>query len=80
MHNLHVLRTDLPPDDLPHLAADSLVVDTRSPEIESLAYLPTLEDGATESLTVDLAPGGYLLICNATSHYARGMWAELSVG
>jgi uncharacterized cupredoxin-like copper-binding protein len=79
MHNLHVLRTDLPPDDLPHQRANALIVDVESPQIEDVGWIPTLDDGARESLTLDLAPGAYVLICNLNTHYARGMWARLSV-
>lgn len=78
-HNLHVLRTDLPVGKLPHSSVQ-FTVDVEAPGIEVLGSIPELADGARESLTVDLESGTYALICNLPSHYARGMWAELSVG
>ena len=35
--------------------------------------------GSRASLTVDLAPGTYLAICNLPLHYGSGMWAYLTV-
>lgn len=34
---------------------------------------------SSASLTVDLAPGTYLVICNLPDHYAQGMWTYLTV-
>jgi len=38
-----------------------------------------LDPGKSGSLTLNLAPGTYLLICNVPGHYAAGMWTELTV-
>jgi uncharacterized cupredoxin-like copper-binding protein len=38
-----------------------------------------LPPNASEQLTVNLAPGTYLLICNIPGHYAAGMATPLSV-
>jgi len=38
-----------------------------------------LDAGKSGSLTVDLAPGKYVLICNVPGHYAAGMWATFTV-
>jgi uncharacterized cupredoxin-like copper-binding protein len=77
-HELSVLRTDLPAEELPENTLE-FVVEVEAPGIEVIGSTPVLEEGATESLTLDLEPGPYVLICNLTSHYARGMWAEFSV-
>ena len=77
-HNLEVLRTDLPAGDLP-VSDLNFSVEVEAPGIEVLGSTPPLQEGATESLTVNLEPGPYVLICNLTSHYQRGMWAEISV-
>lgn len=77
-HELSVLRTDLPAAHLPQNTTE-FVVEVDAPEIEVLGSTPPLEAGAQESLTIDLEPGPYVLICNLTSHYARGMWAEITV-
>ena len=42
-------------------------------EVENL-----VPDGRS-TLTVDLSPGTYLVICNLPGHYARGMSAVLTV-
>lgn len=77
-HELSVLRTDLPAGDLPQNDLE-FVVDVESSGIEVLGSTPVLERGIRGSLTVDLESGSYVLICNLTSHYQRGMWAEFSV-
>ncbi len=47
-----------------------------------LTLIDEVEDivvGTTTSLTVDLEPGTYLVICNLPGHYALGMTIELVV-
>jgi uncharacterized cupredoxin-like copper-binding protein len=77
-HNFEVLRTDLPAGDLP-VSDLNFAVEVEAPGIESSGSVLPLPDGASESLTVTLESGTYVLICNLTSHYQRGMWAKLSV-
>jgi len=77
-HELSVLRTDLPAEELPENTVE-FVVEVEAPGIEVIGSTPVLEEEATESLMLDLEPGPYVLICNLTSHYARGMWAQFSV-
>lgn len=38
-----------------------------------------LEPGASESYTVDMEPGKYILICNIPGHYSSGQWVEFTV-
>ena len=73
-HAFSVLRTDLPPDQLP--LTDSGQADTLAPGIELV-----LADGIGSYRTVeaDLKPGSYVLICNDSAHYAAGMRAGLTV-
>jgi len=77
-HNFEVLRSDLPAGDLP-VSNLNFSVEVETPGIEVLGSTPPLQEGANESLTVNLEPGPHVLICNLTSHYMRGMWAEISV-
>jgi uncharacterized cupredoxin-like copper-binding protein len=81
-HEFVVIRTDLASDALP-------VEDGRVPEdeVDLLAEIEPFAAGSTGSLTVDLEPGSYVLICNITheehgeleSHYELGMHAPLVV-
>lgn len=68
--------------------------DLTAPEIEVLGSIEPLEEGQTDSLTLELETGHYVLICNlvdfefdqadnvtevADSHYERGMRTDFSV-
>jgi uncharacterized cupredoxin-like copper-binding protein len=59
------------------LPVHSSVADTTG-----LDLLDEVEDvlpGTTATLTLDLAPGTYLVICNLPDHYEHGMWQYLTV-
>jgi uncharacterized cupredoxin-like copper-binding protein len=73
-HAFSVLRTDLPPDQLP--LTDSGQADTLAPGIE-LVLAEGI--GGDRSVEADLKPGSYVLICNDSAHYAEGMRAGLTV-
>ena len=73
-HALSVLRTDLPPDQLPTFGAAN--VDINDERVELVAYEgPWGETGSGSRVRVEvqLEPGAYALICNLGGHYARGM-------
>jgi uncharacterized cupredoxin-like copper-binding protein len=82
-HEFVVVKTDLDPLALPTDATGAVVEDspglTVSGEVEDLAV------GATENLTVDLAAGKYVLICNIydetekEAHYKLGMVVAFTV-
>jgi uncharacterized cupredoxin-like copper-binding protein len=38
-----------------------------------------MQPNAEKTITLDLKPGVYLLICNVPGHYAAGMWTPLTV-
>ena len=83
IHEFVVLKTDLEPDALPTVADGS--VDEGSEDIEVLGEIEDLPVGETQSLTVTLTSGSYVLICNiydATedeAHYAEGMSTAFTV-
>ncbi len=59
-----------------------LPVESNVAVTEGLDLVDEVEDvvpGATASLTVDLEPGAYLVICNLPGHFANGMVALLTV-
>ncbi len=76
IHEFVVFRTDLAADALP-TGADGDVA-----EGDSFAPVYEIEDiasGARPNLTVDLAAGNYVVICNVPAHYRQGMYASLTV-
>ena len=76
LHNLRVIRTDLAADDLP-LSGPG--VDEAAAELELVAGSADISSGGTESLSVELAPGSYVLICNVPGHYLSGMQVGFEV-
>jgi uncharacterized cupredoxin-like copper-binding protein len=73
-HELVVFATDL--------AEDALPVDGSTVTEGNLDLVDEVEDiapGVGTSLTVDLEPGSYVVICNVEGHYTAGMHAALTV-
>ena len=77
LHELAIIRTDLPPDDLP--IRDGSWVDEEAPGMELIAELEHSAPGREKELTADLEPGSYVLISNVEGDYQLGMFAELEV-
>ncbi len=44
-----------------------------------IGEVPETEIGATGSVTLSMAPGTYMLLCNLPGHYAMGMWTLITV-
>lgn len=74
IHEFVVVKTDLKANALP-VADNKIDESTLTPvdEIEDIAA------GATPTLTVNLAAGHYVLLCNIETHYAQGMHADFDV-
>ena len=73
-HEFVVFTTDL--------AQDALPVDGSTVTEGNLDLVDEVEDiapGVGTSLTVDLEPGSYVVICNIEGHYTAGMHAALTV-
>ena len=73
-HEFVVLSTDV-------LAADLPIVNDEVNE-EDYVVIDEIEDlppGETGTLTVDLAPGHYALICNLKGHMRMGMYTDITV-
>jgi uncharacterized cupredoxin-like copper-binding protein len=77
VHEFVVFKTDLAPDKLP------LVSGAVDEEGEGVTHIDEVEDiavDATETLSVSLEAGKYVVICNVPGHYVAGMHAPLTVG
>jgi len=83
VHELVVVKTELEPDALPSLADGS--VDEAGEGVEVIDEIEDIPVGETQSLTVDLEAGAYVLICNiydeaeAEAHYVEGMYTAFTV-
>jgi len=73
-HEFVIVKTDLKADSLP--VADDEVDESA---FEPVDEIEDIEAGATPTLAVDLQPGHYVILCNLTSHYQKGMHADFDV-
>ncbi len=48
-------------------------------QVRMLGETEEIEPNAEKTISLDLKPGFYLLICNVPGHYAAGMWTPLTV-
>jgi uncharacterized cupredoxin-like copper-binding protein len=73
-HELVVLKTDLAADKLP-------IKNGQVPEshFKKIGEAEDMAPGKNRRLTLKLAPGRYVLICNKPGHYAMGMHTSFVV-
>jgi uncharacterized cupredoxin-like copper-binding protein len=76
-HEFVVLKSDLPADQLP--TTDEGTVDEKAEGLEDVDEVEDLAAGSSQTLTANLDPGNYVVICNLPGHYQQGMNAELTV-
>jgi uncharacterized cupredoxin-like copper-binding protein len=74
-HDLWIIKTDLDPSHLP--TKGNQVVAEEAGEL--VARTDRFSPGETKELTLELAPGDYVLLCNVPGHYASGMVSSFSV-
>ncbi len=83
VHEIVVMKTDLAPDALPTVADGS--VDEEGVGIEVIGEIEEIAVDGEEELTLELAPGKYVLLCNiydaeeVEAHYAEGMRTAFTV-
>lgn len=77
IHEFVVFKTDLAADALP--TDDAGDVDEHGEGVTIIDEVEDIEGGASESLTVNLDAGTYVLICNLPSHYKQGMHTTFTV-
>jgi uncharacterized cupredoxin-like copper-binding protein len=78
IHEFVVLQTDLAEDQLPTDETGD-VDEAGDPGIELIGEIEDIEGGATQSLTLGLDAGSYVLICNLPGHYGLGMYTSFTV-
>jgi uncharacterized cupredoxin-like copper-binding protein len=87
VHEMLVLKTDTPADQLPITDAGDPPVPVATgadkvSEDDSIGETgaPDMQPGTTRTFTIkDMTPGHYVLVCNIAGHYANGMRADLTV-
>ena len=76
-HEFVVFQTDLASDQLP--TDENGDVDEAGEGVTHIDEVEDIAGGSTQSLTVNLDAGSYVLICNLPGHYAQGMQAGFTV-
>jgi uncharacterized cupredoxin-like copper-binding protein len=76
-HEFVVFKTDLAADQLP--TTDEGTVDEKAAGLEDVDEVEDIASGASQTLTANLDPGNYVVICNLPGHYQQGMRASLRV-
>ena len=76
VHEVIVVASLLNGGKLPYDEKVGRVIESR---IKDLGEVSDLPPGKSGSLTLNLTPGNYLLICNQPNHYQAGMWTRLTV-
>jgi len=83
VHEFVIIKTDLESDALP--TVDDGSVDESGEGVEVINEIEDIPVGETQSVTVDLEAGAYVLICNiydeteVEAHYAEGMRTAFTV-
>ena len=62
------------------MRSDGETVDEDSPLLRSVVDEAGTPPGGSRTVTVDLAPGHYVVLCNMSGHYMAGMWQDVTVG
>jgi uncharacterized cupredoxin-like copper-binding protein len=73
-HSFQVLKTDLPHDKLPVDGASA-----KAKEDGKVGEIASIPAGKSAAVTLDLAPGKYVFICNVATHYQLGMHTGFTV-
>lgn len=75
VHSLVLLKTDVAHDKIPPDPKDA----ARPDKTGELRETGEIAGGRSKELTVKLAPGSYVLVCNEPAHYAVGMHVPFTV-
>ncbi|MFN3337398.1 MAG: cupredoxin domain-containing protein [Thermomicrobium sp.] len=72
-HELIVLKTELAADQLPYNEKEQKAEEEQAGQVLGEIEPDDLPPGKTAEMTLDLAPGHYVLLCNLPEHYKNGM-------
>ncbi len=75
-HSLAVIKTDLAPASLPEQAGQVVV---NGPGEQEVGFQPAYPPGESRTLTINMQPGNYVLVCTVPGHYQVGMYAGFVV-
>ncbi|MGZ5297688.1 MAG: sulfocyanin-like copper-binding protein [Actinomycetota bacterium] len=80
-HEFVVLRTDSPAGSFPIVSFEGEPnrIDEDAKGVSNVGETGDMEPGATMTLSLDLAPGHYAVVCNLAGHYAMGMHQDFNV-
>ena len=76
VHEMIVVAVDNPNTPLPY---DYNTARIPEKQVKMLGETDEMQPNAEQTITLDLKPGAYLLICNVPGHYAANMWTPLTV-
>ena len=76
VHELLVVKTNLRLDALPYNQEKNEVEEAR---LNVLGEVEELYPGESGTLTLDMAPGRYILLCNKAAHFRAGMAHRFTV-
>jgi len=75
VHELVLLKTNQSPANLQRESNGGVNEDA----YQSPGEIPDVNAGSTKSVTIELKPGKYAMVCNVPGHYAAGMYGEVVV-
>ncbi len=80
-HEFVVLQTDTMAADFPIVSfeGESNRIDEDAAGVSNLGETGDMAAGETKTLTVDMPPGHYAIVCNLQGHYAMGMHQDFWV-
>jgi uncharacterized cupredoxin-like copper-binding protein len=67
-HDFVVIRTDLPIDQLPMVEKDNTI---DLSQVDVVGSTPVIPKGGSDSLTLNMSAGRYILLCNVPGHWSN---------
>lgn len=78
-HELIVLKTELAADQLPYNEKEQKAEEEQAGQVLGEIEPDELPPGKSAEMTLDLAAGHYVLLCNLPQHYKNGMHIDFRV-